>query len=197
MKAIKFTSLLIVALALALGTSGCKKKPVGVTDIPGRGTRPVDQGMTGIGPGGTIGSTDGIAIGGGPLPTDLGGDLSNFNQDRSTLALHTVHFDYDSSVVRESDKGNIEAVAAYMKSAPAGVALLVEGHCDERGTEEYNRALGDRRALAVREQLVAHGVDGQKVTTRSFGKDRPVDTSNTESGMAKNRRGEFVVLHPK
>jgi peptidoglycan-associated lipoprotein len=84
-----------------------------------------------------------------------------------------------------------------MKSAPAGVALLIEGHCDERGTEEYNRALGERRALALREALVADGVDGMKVTTRSFGKDRPVDTSNTESGMAKNRRGEFVVLHPK
>ncbi len=196
MKAIKFTSLLMVVLALTLTATGCKRKPVGVTDIPGHGTRPVDQGMTPIGEGGTIGSTEG-AIGGGPLPTDLGGDLSNYTHDRAMFEANAVHFDYDSFVVRSSDRGNIEAVATYMKSAPAGVALLIEGHCDERGTEEYNRALGDRRALAVREQLVASGVDSQKVTTRSFGKDRPVDTSNTDAGMAKNRRGEFVVLHPK
>ncbi|MFO1515020.1 MAG: OmpA family protein [Verrucomicrobiota bacterium] len=194
MKAIKFTSLLIVALALTIGATGCKHKPVGVTPIPGRGSRPVDDPMAGIGTGGTIGKTE--EMGGGELPAGLS-DLSKFDQDRATLAVHTVHFDYDSSVVKSSEKGNVEAVAAYMKSAPAGVALLIEGHCDERGTEEYNRALGERRALALREALTSAGVDSQKVTTRSFGKDKPVDTSNTEAGMAKNRRGEFVVLHPK
>jgi peptidoglycan-associated lipoprotein len=197
MKAIKFTSLLVIALALTIGATGCKKKPVGMTPIPGRGTQikdgPIDPGNT---LGNNISGTD-ATFGGGPQNPDLAGDLSNFNQDRSTLEAHTVQFEYDSSVVRSSEKGKVEAVAAYMKSAAAGVALLIEGHCDERGTEEYNRALGERRALAVREALVADGVDGMKVTTRSFGKDRPVDTSNTEAGMAKNRRGEFVVLHPK
>ncbi len=194
MKAIKFTSLLIVALALTIGATGCKKKPTGITPIPGTGYKVTDTGMKGIEGGGTIGNPP--EIGGGALPTELS-DLSKFDQDRAPLAVHTVHFDYDSSVVKSSEKGNVEAVAAYMKSAPANVALLIEGHCDERGTEEYNRSLGERRALALREALVADGVDSQKVTTRSFGKDRPVDTSNTEAGMAKNRRGEFVVLHPK
>ncbi len=196
MKAIKFTSLLIVALALTIGATGCKKKPTGITPIPGTGYKVTDTGMKGIGDGGAVGNP-GDTLGGGALPADLAGDLSNFNQDRATLAVNVVHFDYDSSVVKSSEKGNVEAVAAYMKSAPANVALLIEGHCDERGTEEYNRSLGERRALALREALVADGVDSQKVTTRSFGKDRPVDTSNTEAGMAKNRRGEFVVLHPK
>jgi peptidoglycan-associated lipoprotein len=195
MKAIKFTSLLIIALALTIGATGCKHKPVGVTDIPGRGTRIKDGGMPPLDDGAKIGTTTDPLN--NPLPADLAGDLSNFNQDRATHAAHVVHFDYDSSVVKSSEKGNVEAVASYMKSAPAGVALLIEGHCDERGTEEYNRSLGERRALALREALVADGVDSQKVTTRSFGKDRPVDTSNTEAGMAKNRRGEFVVLHPK
>lgn len=194
MKAIKFTSLLIVALAFTIGATGCKKKPTGITPIPGTGYKVTDTGMKGIDGGGTIGNPP--EIGGGALPTGLN-DLTPFNQDRATLAVNVVHFDYDSSVVKSSEKGNVEAVAAYMKSAPANVALLIEGHCDERGTEEYNRSLGERRALALREALVADGVDSQKVTTRSFGKDRPVDTSNTEAGMAKNRRGEFVVLHPK
>jgi outer membrane protein OmpA-like peptidoglycan-associated protein len=196
MKAIKFTSLLVIALALTIGATGCKRKPVGMTPISGKGYRPGDAPPTDL-TSNRIGSDTTSDPLNNPLNPDLAGDLSNFNQDRSTLAAHTVQFEYDSSEVRSSERGKVEAVAAYMKSAPAGVALLIEGHCDERGTEEYNRALGERRALAVREALVTDGVDGMKVTTRSFGKDRPVDTSNTEAGMSKNRRGEFVVLHPK
>jgi peptidoglycan-associated lipoprotein len=191
MKAIKFTSLLIVALALTIGATGCKRKPVGMTDIPGRTQRPVEPGMKGIGDGDTVGETPSSGI---PLSTLNPGD---FNPDRAALEAHTVYFEYDSSVVRSSEKGNVEAVAAYMKSAPAGDALLIEGHCDERGTDEYNRALGERRALALREALVANGVDSQKVTTQSFGRDRPASTGTDEASLSKNRRGEFVVLHPK
>ena len=88
-----------------------------------------------------------------------------------------------------------QAVADYLKGAP-GDALLVEGHCDERGTEEYNRALGERRALALREALISGGADGQKIVTRSYGKDRKVDTGNSDAAHAKNRRGEFILLDP-
>jgi peptidoglycan-associated lipoprotein len=77
------------------------------------------------------------------------------------------------------------------------VALLVEGHCDERGTEEYNRSLGERRALALREALASQGVSPMRVTTRSFGEDRPAVPGNNESAYRQNRRGEFVVLTPK
>jgi peptidoglycan-associated lipoprotein len=184
-----------VALALTLGATGCKKKPVGVTPIPGRGTKISDAGMTGD-TSGTL-KPDDTSFGGGPQNPDLSGDLSNFNQDRATLASHVVHFDYDSSVVKSSEKANVEAAAAYMKGAPAGVALLIEGHCDERGTEEYNRSLGERRALALREALVNDGVDGMKVTTRTFGEDRPAASGHDEAAWSQNRRGEFVVLQPK
>jgi len=195
MKAIKLTSLLVITLALTIGATGCTKKPVGMTPITGRGTQikdgqPIEGGNT---LGNTTGSTD-STFGGGPLSSI---NPADYNQDKETLKPHTIHFDYDSSVIRSSEKANLEAVAAYMKGAPAGVALLIEGNCDERGTEEYNRSLGERRALAAREALVADGVDAQKVVTKSYGKDNPVDTSNTEAGMAKNRRDEFVVLHPK
>jgi len=133
-----------------------------------------------------------------PLSDDLSGDLTQkFNLDRATLAAHTVHFDFDSSVVKSSEKPHVEAVAAYMKSAPRGVALLVEGHCDERGTEEYNRSLGERRALALRDALISSGADGNRITTRSFGEDVPVAMGHDESAWQQNRRGEFVVLHPK
>jgi len=195
MKSIKFTSLLLIALALTIGATGCKKKPVGMTPIPGKGYRPGDPGMTDIPDGNKVnGAGSDSTFGGGPQSTI---NPADYNPDSTTLAPHTIHFEYDSSVIRSSEKPNVEAVAAYMKSAPAGVALLIEGNCDERGTEEYNRALGERRALAAREMLVAEGVDAQKVVTRSYGKDKPVDTSNTEAGMAKNRRDDFVVLHPK
>ena len=127
---------------------------------------------------------------------ELGGDLeSKFNFDRATLSAHTVHFAYDSAAIRSSEQAHVEAVASHLKSS--GASLLIEGHCDERGTEEYNRALGERRALALRNELIKLGCDGGKIVTRSYGKDRRIDTSETESGHAKNRRGEFVVLTPK
>ena len=75
-------------------------------------------------------------------------------------------------------------------------ALLIEGHCDERGTEEYNRALGERRALSVREFLVTLGVAPDRVETVSFGEDRPADPGHSSAAWDKNRRGEIVLLSP-
>ena len=75
-------------------------------------------------------------------------------------------------------------------------AVRVEGNCDERGTEEYNRALGERRALALREELVRLGVDPSRVDTVSYGEDKPVDPGHDESAWRKNRRGDFILLSP-
>ena len=104
-------------------------------------------------------------------------------------------FAYDSSVIRASEKSKIAKVADYLKSN-AGHALEVGGHCDERGTEEYNRSLGERRALAARDELIRLGVDGSKIVTKSFGKDRPIEPLHSESAWSKNRRDEFVLLSP-
>lgn len=195
MKSYKLTYLLVGALAITMAATGCKKKPVGVTPLPqGRIGAPGGGGLAGLPDGGKAAPDD---IGNTPLSDDLSGDLSlKFNLDRTALAAHTVHFDYDSSVVKSSEKPNVEAVAAYMKST-SGVALLVEGHCDERGTEEYNRSLGERRALALRDALISAGADGGRITTRSFGEDMPVAKGHDEAAWKQNRRGEFVVLHPK
>lgn len=195
MKSIKLTYLLICALALTMAATGCKKKPVRVTNLPGQPTGvPRGGELTPLPPGGTLPGSE-TPIGGGPLP-DLGDIDKNFTQSRTELAAYTVHFDFDSSVVKSSEKPHVEAVAAYMKGT-AKVALLIEGHCDERGTEEYNRSLGELRALALREALVASGADGSRITTRSFGEDKPVAMGHDESAWRQNRRGEFVVLHPK
>jgi peptidoglycan-associated lipoprotein len=191
MKLIKLTSLLVVALVLASGVTGCKKKPGRTTPLPNPSSRGVGDG--GLEGGGRLTTDDGTT-GAVPMNADLN-NLDNFNPDRAALEAHKVHFAYDSAAVRSSENAHVEAVASYIKSA--GAALLVEGHCDERGTEEYNRALGERRALAIRTALINMGCDGSKIVTRSFGKDRRINLTNSESGHAENRRGEFVVLTPK
>ena len=85
----------------------------------------------------------------------------------------------------------VAAVAELLKATPA-IVLVVEGNCDERGTNEYNISLGERRALAVREQLIALGVDGARVQTVSYGEERPVDAGHDENAWVKNRRADFA-----
>lgn len=115
-------------------------------------------------------------------------------EDRETLKGDTVYFDYDKSAIKNSEYAKVGAVAEYIKGHPES-NLIVEGHCDERGTEEYNRALGERRALAIRERLVNLGVRSDKITTISYGKDRPVPGAegHNDDSWSKNRRGEFVI----
>lgn len=193
MKASKLTYLLAISLALTFAAIGCKKKPTPLTILPGRVAQPPQDPNLTAGERARLGEDPNVTT---PLPVRLQ-NLEDFNHDRAKLAAHTVHFAYDSHSIRSSEQAHIQAVAAYLKGAPANEALLVEGHCDERGTEEYNRALGEHRALAVREALMALGADGQRITTRSYGKDRKMDSGNSEAAHARNRRGEFVVLTPK
>jgi peptidoglycan-associated lipoprotein len=103
-----------------------------------------------------------------------------------------VRFDFDQSVLREDGKRICQDVAAYMKSHPR-VTLLIEGHCDERGTAEYNLALGERRATAVKNYLVSLGVSKVALSTVSFGKERPLDPGHNEAAWAKNRRAHFLL----
>ena len=191
MKASKLTYLLAISLALTFAATGCKHKPSNVTPLPDYGKTPVGD----IGPTKPFDPSEKPPSEFTKLPEDLN-DLSRFDHDRSALAAHTVHFEYDSTALKSGEKSHVQAVADYMKGA-AGVALLIEGHCDERGTEEYNRSLGERRALALRETLIQMGADGGKITTRSFGKDKKIALGNDEASHAQNRRGEFVVLRPK
>ena len=97
------------------------------------------------------------------------------------------YFDYDSAVLSQQTLSGLLLVADYLKSNPA-VQILIEGHCDERGTRDYNIALGHKRAEAVRKQLAGMGVDQQRITTKSFGKERPAMRGASPEAWAKNRR---------
>ena len=194
MKASRLTYLLTFTLALTFVATGCKKKQPNVTNIPNQRTTIGNQG--GGDRSGQLG-TDGNVTGsqGSELPANI--IPEEMDNNREALRAQTVQFAYDSHAIRSGERAKVDVVAAYMKGAPGNVALLIEGHCDERGTEEYNRSLGEKRALALREALMGQGVDGKRVVTRSYGKDRKIDTGNSEAAHAKNRRGEFVVLTPK
>ena len=119
----------------------------------------------------------------------------NYTPNKTALAAQTIHFDYDSSAIKSSDKNKLSAVADYMR-ANAQCALRVEGNCDERGTEEYNRSLGERRALSAREELIRLGVESIKIVTVSYGEDQPFAQGHDESAYKQNRRDDFVVLEP-
>ncbi len=105
----------------------------------------------------------------------------------------TVLFDLDRHSIRADAQPVLQKQAAWLQKYPA-VKLVIEGHCDERGTREYNLALGDRRAYAVKEYLVSLGVDAARLQTKSYGKERPVCAESDESCWQQNRRGYSVIL---
>lgn len=108
----------------------------------------------------------------------------------SKYGLQTVYFDYNSDSLRGDAMDTLRSNAEKIKQVP-GVMIQIAGHCDERGTQEYNMALGERRALAVRQYLVQLGVSGDRVLTISYGKEFPVVSGANEAAWSKNRRAEF------
>jgi len=193
MKVSKFVNLMAAVMALTLVGSGCKHAPQKVVHIPGHksdgsvgedfNTRPVN------------GDASKPIEDSTSKPQPGPGEFDKYNRNSEIFKSDTVYFAYDSSAIKSSEQSKIANVANHLKSNPSN-AVEVDGHCDERGTDEYNRALGEKRALAIREALIALGVDSMKVTTVSFGRDKPIDTGHSEASHAKNRRGEFILLTP-
>lgn len=120
---------------------------------------------------------------------DIDLDSILFNRDSG---LRNVYFDFDKSNIRADQlpilAQNAELIKKYLHT---GVIIQVAGHCDERGTQEYNLALGERRALSVRDHLISLGIPGDRLVTISYGKEFPADPGKTEAAYAKNRRSEF------
>jgi len=125
-----------------------------------------------------------VEPGSGSLPPEI---------DREAqLVLQDIHFPYNSSVIMPEDAEVLQQIAIFLKSYPQ-VILQIEGHCDERGTEEYNMALGSRRAGAARQFLVDLSIDPNRLYTISYGEEGPTDIGNNEQAWALNRRDHFLV----
>ncbi|MCF7847975.1 MAG: OmpA family protein [Kiritimatiellales bacterium] len=136
------------------------------------------------------GVTGGPAIGSIDIPME--GEHGNLPADGQRGMFESVLFAYDSSQVQPGEVVKVEQVAGYLNKGQAQ-GVIVEGHCDERGSREYNLALGERRALAVRDYLIGLGVDTARIQTKSYGEEMPVAMGHDESSYSLNRRSEFVL----
>ena len=141
------------------------------------------------------GGSDSDSVNGTPLGTALperieGASFLGSNVDRSRFS--PVHFAFDSTALGAGERPKLQAVADFCRSNRNSIILA--GFTDERGTPEYNRGLGERRALTVREELIRLGVSGGRLQTVSFGAEMPADSGSGESAWAKNRRTEFGVV---
>jgi peptidoglycan-associated lipoprotein len=169
----KLSFLSLVALLAIGGLSGCANKK--------------NKQYAGI---------DGDYVNGTPLSGNAAGDRvdgANFlgaNVQRGQYS--PVQFGYDSFSVAPDQDGKVAAVASALQGS--GKTVIIAGFTDNRGTEEYNRSLGEKRALAVREALIAKGLKAGNIQTVSFGMEMPVDSGSDESAWAKNRRAEFGVV---
>ena len=123
-----------------------------------------------------------------PLPS---GPLSPLDDPSSPLYRKVVYFDYDTAEIQPEYIDLLRTHAAYLYQTP-GASVTLEGHTDERGTRDYNLALGERRAEAVKRFMVAEGVPAEKLTTLSYGEERPADPAHGENAWAQNRRVELV-----
>lgn len=177
-RAILKTTLLLAAVLVATGCSSLNKKPAAGAAIENRG---VSNGeMSDI----DAARSQGAGAGGAAGAAEL-------NDPNSPLAVRVIYFDYDSSDIRADFESVVQAHAKFLASHPQTTVTL-EGHSDERGSREYNLALGERRALTLRRQLVLLGATAGQVKTVSYGEERPVAEGHDEQSYSQNRRAEIV-----
>ena len=180
---------LVPMIALGLGCRG-KKRPPAVTTDAGQ-TAPAR-------PSPTPPAWPDVPADPGPDVQPMGEDLAR-SEDFSVNdasgeggPLADIHFDYDQARLSDEARSILEKHALWMQNHRAA-KIAIEGHCDERGTTDYNLALGEQRARATRDYLVNLGVAAERLTTVSYGKEKPLDPASNEAAWTKNRRAHFVV----
>lgn len=162
----------VVVLMIAVGCSSAKKA------------------ADGSGAGGVTSET--TATGGTEKVDSSAMSFSASGSDSGTITgLQTVRFDFDSSAITEEEQKKLQGNAEWMKKY-SDVKVVIEGHCDQRGSNEYNLSLGERRANAVKQALVNMGITASRLTTTSFGEEKPIANGDSEAEMAQNRRANFV-----
>ena len=193
----KYNTMMALAVcgALAFAVTGCKYDDVAEGgDVAGGGDVQ------------TVDTNDGAGAGTADIDTVLGQDGKpatelKFDQDpnytRCTdVDFAPVYFAFDASNLKDSELAQIEAVAQHLQSKPNRV-VIIEGNCDERGSNEYNLSLGQVRATAIQGYLVTLGVDPAKIQAKSYGEEKPAVVGANEGAWSKNRRGEFAVFAHK
>jgi len=183
----------LLGLILGIAAVGCKTKSTGVTPLSSSSSTGTAH-TPDPGPGKALANDTEKPLGSDIASTGITDPdvRKNWPRDHEIFKSDIVHFDYDSSVIKSEEKPKLAAVADYVKAHPMD-ALEIEGHCDVRGTEEYNRSLGERRALALREELIRLGIEASRIDTVSYGEDRPADPGHDDAAYKKNRRGEFAL----
>jgi len=119
--------------------------------------------------------------------------LGRTSDEVKSMVAAMIHFDYDKSSVRPDDAGTLDQKVAILQANPE-LKIRVHGHCDERGSDEYNLALGNRRAQAAKQYLVSHGIDASRIETQSWGEEKPLVDGHDESAWSQNRRDEFEII---
>jgi peptidoglycan-associated lipoprotein len=150
--------------------------------------------MTATGPGGSADAETTVTVSAPPPPAPTPAPPTQTAAQMLASQVQDVHFDYDKSEIGPEQQSILQADATALKtifSMDASFVVTIEGHCDERGSAEYNIGLGDRRAAATRDALVNMGISSDKLKTISYGKERPVCTDATEDCYARNRRAHF------
>ncbi len=127
------------------------------------------------------------------MQADQGSSAASAVKPAESAGLETVYFDYDKSDLRQDSRNVLSKNADVLLKAKNGMKIRIEGHCDERGSAEYNLALGERRAKSVQQYLLTLGVQADRLSTISYGKEKPAVQGSTEEAWAKNRRAEFVL----
>lgn len=144
------------------------------------------------GPGGQQDATARVTVSQPAPPPVVEQPVTQTDEQWFAQNIRPIYFDYDSAEIR-SDQQRVVQANAQALAQRASFRVLIEGHCDERGSTEYNLTLGDERARAVRDALVAAGVNGSRITTTSFGKEKPSCTESNEACWQQNRRGQLVL----
>lgn len=172
----RVTALILVA-PLALGA--CKKKPVATTPEPIAPATPAAPPSTPV--------DDGAA------ERERAEAARRAIEAARAVLLQTIYYDYDSDELRSDARAVLDDKLRVLNANP-GLRIRIEGHCDERGTDQYNLALGRRRADQAKRYLLDRGIDASRIETMSFGRERPAAMGSSEDAWAQNRRGEFQIV---
>ena len=190
--------LVLSCLALALFLAGCPKRPIATVVSapapvapapPPTPPRPAPAPAPAPAP---VAPAPAPPVVAAPAPPPAPAPVAPPAEYMTNAAMKDIHFDFDKSNIRAGDAKILDASATFLKANP-NLLVLVEGHCDERGTTEYNLALGERRAKAAVNHLVAQGIDASRFTVVSYGKERPGCTEKTQACWAQNRRDRFLT----